>query len=147
MTISIIGSIWLCSCRTQYIPAESVRIEYKDRIVKDSSVIKEITNIHDSVRYHDSIVQVVDENGNVLRTEVYKWRDRFRESNYLLNQLQAKYDSLSLVKQDSAQVPYPVERELTSWQTIKQEIGGIAIGVIIALCFIIVWLAYKNRRK
>lgn len=144
VTILLMSAIWFSSCRTQYVPVETVRteIQYKER--KDSSVIKEVTNIHDSIRYRDSIVTIVDENGNVLRTEVYKWRDRFRESNYLLNQLQTRYDSLYLAKQDSVQVPYPVEQQLTRWQSVKMELGGWAFGVIIVMALVILgWLVYR----
>jgi hypothetical protein len=61
--------------------------------------------------------------------------------------LQAKYDSLFSEKQKEIQVPYPVERELSWWQSVKVQVGEIAIGVIIGLIIIIVWLIRKNRKK
>ena len=141
-------AIW-CSCRSvEYVPIETVKVEYKERIVKDSSATKEVTNVRDSVIYRDSVVNVVDENGNLLRTEVYKWKERFRESNYLLKQLQAKYDSLYAAKQDSVMVPYPVERSLSRWQRAKLELGGWAFGGIILMVIIIVgWLVYQKRKR
>lgn len=48
---------------------------------------------------------------------------------------------------DSIQVPFPVERELSWWQSVKLQVGEIAIGVIIGLIIIIVWLLRKNRKK
>lgn len=141
--------ICITSCRSvQYVPVETIRTEYKDRIIKDSSSTEEKVSVRDSIRYRDSIVTIVDENGNVLRTEIYKWRDRFRESNYLLNQLQARFDSLYTAKQDSVHVPYPVERKLNRWQALKIELGGWAFGIIIAFTLIIVvWLVYKRINK
>lgn len=148
---SILLLFLLISCRSiQYVPVETVRTEYKDRIVSDSSSSKEVVNVKDSIRYKDSIVQVVDENGNVLRTEVYKWHDRFRESNYLLSQLQSRYDSLYLVKQDSVQIPYPVEveKKLTWWQSMKIELGGWAFGLIlVAIVILMVRKIIKLRNK
>lgn len=130
--ILLTSAIWFTSCRgIKYVPVETVRIEYKDRIIKDSSSTQENKSVRDSVRYRDSVVTIVDENGNVLRTEIYKWRDRFRESNYLLNQLQTRFDSLYTAKQDSIQVPYPVEKQLNRWKQMKIELGGWAFGAII----------------
>lgn len=125
LTISMICSIWFSSCRTQYVPVESVRteIEYRDRLQRDS------------IHVHDSIV-IHSKDDTVFRD---RWHIEYKDK-WLC-------DTVRIEKTDSIQVPYPVERELTSWQTIKQETGGIAIGVIIALCFIIVWMVYKNRKK
>ena len=45
-------------------------------------------------------------------------------------------------------IPYPVEKELTSWQQMKLELGGWAFGIIIAFSLIIVGLiVYKSRKK
>lgn len=144
--VMILMSI-ICSCRTQYVPVETIRTEYKDRIIRDSSRSKEVMNSRDSIRYRDSIVQVLDADGNVLRTEVYKWRDRFRENSYLLKQLQSKYDSLYIAKQDSVQVPYPVEKQLSKWQQLKIELGGWAFGLIISLTVVIIGRFIYSKRK
>jgi len=37
----------------------------------------------------------------------------------------------SFVKVDSVQVPYPVERKLTRWESMKMELGGWAFGGLI----------------
>jgi len=129
----------LSACKTQYVPVEVIKTEYRDRIIKDSARQREVVNIRDSVRYKDSTVIVVNQQGDVVKTEVYKWRDRFLNSTHLLEQLQTKYDSLALVKQDSIQVPYPVEKQLTRWQKTKMDLGGIAFGalLLIAVVFLI----------
>ncbi len=48
-------------------------------------------------------------------------------------------------KQKEIQVPYPVERELSWWQSIKLQVGEIAIGVIIGLIIIIAWLIRRKK--
>ncbi|MCD7926582.1 MAG: hypothetical protein LUI85_18650 [Bacteroides sp.] len=125
LTISIISSIWLCSCRTKYVPVESVKteIEYRDRLQRDS------------IHVHDSTFIYIK--GDMVFRD--RWHTEYKD--------RIQTDTLFIERMDSIQVPYPVERELSWWESIKQEIGGIAIGVIVALCFIIVRLIRKNRKR
>lgn len=118
-------AIWLSSCRTKYVPIESVQteIEYRDRWQRDS------------IHVHDSIV--IQSNGDTI----------FRDRWHTLYKDRLLRDTTYIYRTDSIQVPYPIERELTWWQSVKQETGGIAIGVMIALCFIIIYLIWKNRNK
>lgn len=125
LTISIISSIWLCSCRTKYVPVESVRteIEYRDRWRRDS------------IHVLDSII-VKDKGDTVF---VDRWHTEYKDRK--------QTDTLFIERTDSVQVPYPVERDLSWWESVKQDVGGVAIGVIVALWFIIVWLIRKNRKR
>ena len=146
--ILLMSAIWFSSCRSiRHIPVET-KIQLKDSVItRDSVVIKEQTVRKDSVVIKDSTVIVVDESGNVIRTELYRHRDWYKELSRDYSVLQAKYDSLFSEKQKEIQVPYPVERELSWWQSVKVQVGEIAIGVIIGLIIIIVWLIRKNRKK
>ena len=123
--ILLTSAIWLCSCRTKYVPVESVRteVEYRNRWQRDS------------IHVHDSIV--IQSKGDTV------FRDRWH-TEYKDKWLR---DTVRIEKADSIQVPYLVEKKLTWWQSVKQETGGIAIGAIIMLCFIIVLLLYKMRKK
>ena len=146
--ILLMSAIWFSACRSiRHIPVET-KIQLKDSVItRDSVVIKEQTVRKDSVVIKDSTVIVVDESGNVIRTELYRYRDWYKELSRDYSVLQAKYDSLFSEKQKEIQVPYPVERELSWWQSVKVQVGEIAIGVIIGLIIIIVWLIRKNRKK
>ena len=54
----------------------------------------------------------------------------------------------TILKTDSIQVPYPVEKRLTRWQTLKMELGGWALGVIIVFALVIVgWMIYRLQKK
>lgn len=139
-----------CRSRIQYVPIES-NIEISDSVIThDSIIIKEKIVTRDSTVIKDSTVIVLDDNGNVIRTELYRDRERYRElnSDYIL--LQAKYDSLLNAKQKEIQVPYPVERQLTRWEEIKMNVGGWAIGalsgiILLGIGYVVVWLVRRNR--
>ena len=145
--ILLTSAIWFSSCRSpQYVPVET-KIQLKDSVItRDSVVIKEQTVRKDSVVIKDSTVIVVDESGNVIRTELYRYRDWYKELSRDYSMLQAKYDSLFSEMQKVVQVPYPVvERELSWWQSVRLHVGEIAIGVIIGLIIIVVWLIRRRE--
>ena len=144
--ILLMSAIWFSSCRSiRHIPVET-KIQLKDSVItRDSVVIKEQTVRKDSVVIKDSTVIVVDESGNVIRTELYRYRDWYKELSRDYSVLQAKYDSLFSEKQKEVQIPYPVERELSWWQSVKLQVGEIAIGVIIGLIIIVVWLICRRK--
>lgn len=124
--ILLVSAICLSSCRTQYIPVETVRTEYKTR---------------DSVRYdsiykHDSIFYLIK--GDT----VYKYVKQIEYKYLFINRTD------TILKTDSIQVPYPVEKRLSRWQTLKMELGGWALGAIIVFALVIVVrMIYRLRKK
>ncbi len=124
--ILLTSAICFVSCRTQYIPVETVRTEYKTR---DSIRV-------DSVYQQDSVYVLVK--GDTI----YQYRYKYLYKYQYLNRTD------TVIKVDSVQVPYPVERKLTRWQSIKMELGGWAFGIIIVFALIIAgWLVYRLRKK
>lgn len=105
---------WLSSCRTQYVPVETVRTEFRTR---DS--IR-----HDSIYRHDSVFVRV--NGDTVYLYKYKYLYKYQYVD--------RTDTL--IKMDSIQVPYPVEKQLTKWQRFKLDFGGIAMLVMIGIVVI-----------
>ncbi|WP_099147264.1 hypothetical protein [Bacteroides sp. KFT8] len=125
-TILLTSAICFVSCRTQYIPVETVRTEYKTR---DSIRV-------DSVYQQDSVYVLVK--GDTI----YQYRYKYLYKYQYLNRTD------TVIKVDSVQVPYPVERKLSRWQSIKMELGGWAFGIIIVMALIIGgWLVYRLRKK
>lgn len=125
--LTILLTSAICSCRSvQYVPVETVRL--------DSIYINKVQR--DSIYERDSIY--IRDKGDTVFVEKYKYKyiDKF------------KRDTMYVTKVDSIQVPYPVEKKLTKWQSIKIELGGWAFGIIIAFSLIIIgWLIYKSRKK
>ena len=106
--ILLMLAICFVSCRTQYIPVESVRTEYKTR---DSTR-------YDSIYQRDSIYTLIK--GDTVYLYTYKYLYRYLTTN--------RTDTI--LKNDSIRVPYPVEKKLNRWQSIKMELGGWVIIVI-----------------
>lgn len=123
-TILLTSAICFVSCRTQYIPVETVRTEYR---VRDS--IR-----HDSVYQQDSVYVLVK--GDTI----YQYRYKYLYKYQYLNRTD------TVIKTDSVQVPYPVEKKLSRWQSMKLELGGWAFGIIIAFTLLIAgWLLNKLK--
>ena len=113
------------SCRTQYVPVETVRTEYKTR---DSIRF-------DSIYQRDSIYMLVK--GDTIYQYKYKYLYRYLTTN--------RTDTI--LKTDSIQIPYPVERQLNRWQSIKMELGGWAFGIIILFTLIIIGqIIFKSKK-
>lgn len=124
ITMFLASGIWLSSCRTQYIPIETINTEvkYRDRLQRDS------VHVHDSIYIRD--------NGDTVFVDRWHtvYKDRFlRDTSYV-------YIT------DSIQVPYPVEKELNRWQSLKMELGGWAFGIAIAFILMVVGCIIYRRK-
>lgn len=133
--LGIIAAIALTACtRKVYVPQETVRTEYKDRVVEAVRV--------DTVAMRDSVAVYV--NGDTVR--ITKYRDRWR------TRIIEKHDTIVSVKRDSVAGPYPVEKPLTKWERAKLDVGGMALGtlgavVVAAIVAVIVWITKRRRRR
>lgn len=146
LVLSLIG----CRARIQYIPVES-KTELRDSVItRDSIVIKEKVVTRDSTVTKDSTVIILDDKGNVIRTELYREKERYRELNSDYRLLQAKYDSLQSLKNKVIEIPYPVEKALTRWQKTKMDVGGWSIGMLsgitlLGIIYIVIWLIRRKK--
>lgn len=144
--ILLTPAIWSCRS-TRYVPVES-QIFIKDSVnIRDSIITKEVINKKDSIVMRDSFVTVVDNEGNVLRTELYKQKEVYKDMQREYNALLAKYNSLLYQERDSIRVPYPVESQLTKWQKLKQDVGGFAIIAFISIFLsVLFYFIYKIKK-
>lgn len=131
LAIAITALIFLCllcgGCsRKVYVPVETVRTEYKDRI-NTEYVVDSVIDTRFVFINGDTVIDYRDR---------VKWRDR------------EVHDSIYINKTDTISVPYPVEKELTKWEKTKMDFGGMAMGGLIAVVvlFIIVWLIKKFKK-
>lgn len=131
LAIGAVITLLFGSCtRKVYVPQETVRTEYKDRVVENLRV--------DTVAMRDSVAVYV--NGDTVR--IVKYRERWR------TRIIERHDTIVSVKRDSIRVPVPVpvEKPLTKWQRVKQDFGEFAIAFICVALAVIAWFVFKKRR-
>ena len=128
--ISLLAVIVCClvcsSCRSiQYVPLETIhnQVEYRDRSQRDS------------IHVYDSIFMF--QKGDTIFRD--RWHTEYKD--------RIIRDTAYINKTDSVQVPYPIEKQLSRWQSIKIELGGWAFGIIIAFSLIIVIWLVRSRKK
>lgn len=128
MALAVMGIVMsLAGCSSsRYVPVETVRTEYKTR---DSIRF-------DSIYQRDSIYMLLK--GDTVYQYKYKYLYRYLTIN--------KTDTV--IQTDSVQVPYPVEKKLTRWQSMKIELGGWTFGILIAFLLLVAgWIIYKKIKK
>lgn len=114
----------LQACKSvQYVPVETVKTEYIDRVKQ----------VHDTMQTIEKETTFI--NGDTVL--ITKYVDRVK----VLHQT----DTCIIEKTDTVQVPYPVERRLSKWEEVKNNITEIltiaAVTIILLLVFI-----YRYRR-
>lgn len=150
---SILFLMFVSSCRTTQKIERTMSehlVEVKDSInIRDSVRITDKLNVRDSVRIKDSTVVVLDEQGNVIRTELYRERERYRdlEKDYFL--LQEQFHDIYLKLQETRTDTVYIEREqqLSKWEQFRLNIGGWVFGIIIITVIIIIgWIVYRFKK-
>ena len=125
----ILAVIILTCCKTtervEYVPVETVKTEYKDRIVET----------YDSVHITDSVYVAVK--GDT--TLVYKYRDRWK--------LKLVHDTAYVNRTDSIRIPYPVEKKLSKWEQFKVDYCGYLMMVILAAFGYIIFRIIRRVRN
>lgn len=153
----------LSSCRTRYVPVESVRTEY---IAADtSSLIKILSERFRAERANeksrDSVIDkttekvTLRENGDTAKVIITRYikvtSDRVREMENIIKEQRDSIRELmsqsSIILTDTIRVPYPVEKKLSfkekAWYTAK---GAIATVLILAVLTFIAWIVKRSRR-
>lgn len=127
MFMLMVLGMTLGSCvHYKYVPVENTKYEY---ITKDSIRI-------DSTYVHDSIF--IREKQDTVFKDVYKYIYRYQ---YLTT-------TDTIIRIDSIQVPYPVEKQLTKWQQMKVDFGETVFGAFIGLLLLLVgYIVYIKKFK
>lgn len=117
----------MASCRTEYIPVESVSY--------DSIFIEKLKK--DSIFIQDSVF--IRQKGDT----VFKDKFKFVYKYVLLR------DTMLTVRRDSVPVPVPVEKKLTWWEQTKIGIADIVISLVTlsTIYLLIRWIFRKFIKK
>ena len=124
LILGLLSVVLLVGCTTtRYVPVPSVSIDsvYVDRFHRDSVFVNHYSK-GDTV-FVDKVVTK------------YKYKDRWR------------YDTVAVVRTDSVQVPYPVEKDLGWWEKTRLYSFPVLVAMVAVLAFIVVWLVKKLRKK
>ena len=127
--IAIMALAWLTlgSCKTKYVSVPEIHTEYITRV--DTTVIM------DRVYQRDSVY--VERKGDTLYVNKTLYRDRYH------NIYKVKKDTV--VKRDSVNVAYPVEKEMSRSERLFVAMGKFSSALVIALLFVIGVKLYKRN--
>lgn len=127
IAIMVLAGLALGSCKTKYVSVPEIHTEYITRV--DTTVIM------DSVYQRDSVY--VERNGDTLYVNKTLYRDRYH------NIYKVKTDTI--VKRDSVNVAYPVEKEMSRSERLFVAMGKFFAAFVIALIFVIGVKLYKRH--
>lgn len=129
-TIIIIGVVvavllGMCSCtRTVYVPQTSVQ--------RDSIYLTQYKR--DSIYLHDSVF--IRMKSDTLVVE--KWHTKYIEK--------VNTDTLYIEKTDTLRIPYPVEKELSKWESFKIVLRSIPAMFLLTLVIVLPVYFIFNRK-
>lgn len=144
MVVLLLLSFLFSGCQTiKYVPVETVRTEY----IHSTDTVKEIDSVFSE---KETIIKEAD-SATIAKLGL-QLKDNERAILILQKELEKQISSKSesktdtVIKTDSIQVPYPVEKPLTKWQSFCIDYGKITLGAsILLIVFIIIWLVKRFR--
>lgn len=145
LAIMIVAVALLSGCKSiQYVPVETVKTVYQNHtdtvVMKDTVLSKKETIIReaDSALVAKLGLQLKDNEKAILILQRELERQVSKESEH-------KTDTV--LKTDSIQVPYPVERKLSKWEKVCIDYGKIMLGATLILLVVAVWWLVRKIRK
>lgn len=135
----------LCGCKQiEYVPVKEVKtLELKQNGFLGLNGFHGVEE-NTKVTIHDSIVVVVNQQGEEVGRKEYHEKETDREYREKYEELLMMYESLRSEKTDTVQVPYPIERKLSKWEQTCVNYGGEAIVICVVFLFVIIWMIYKR---
>lgn len=127
IVIMVFAGLVLGGCKTKYVSVPDIHTEYITRV--DTTVIM------DSVYLKDSVY--VERKGDTLYVNKTLYRDRYHNIY--------KVNNDTVVKRDSVNVTYPVEKEMSRSERLFVAIGKFFAALVIALFFMIGVKLYKRN--
>lgn len=127
IVIMVFAGLVLGGCKTKYVSVPEIHTEYITRV--DATVRR------DSVYLKDSVY--VERKGDTLYVNKTLYRDRYH------NIYKVKTDTI--VKRDSVNVAYPVEKEMSRSERLFVAMGKFFAALVIALLFVIGVKLYKRH--
>ena len=147
--LTMMMALCFSSCSRRMYTTSSVNI--KDSTIyhyRDSVTEKTVTHRRDSFVIHDSVVIVVNDQGDIIRSEYYRDRDRITS---LLEEVSKLHDMLDVqrsIRTDTITIPVPAERRQTRFERFTGNIKTLALIALVFLFFVKVLYPYlRNKIK
>lgn len=115
----------LCSCKTQYVPVETVKTK-TERVVDI---------VRDSIHVKDSVI--VREKADTMY--ITQWRTIYRES--------LRVDTFFVQRVDTLNTVTEVEKKLTKAQQLKMDIGAGVMYAVPILVAVGIFILYRKLKK
>ena len=144
----VLAVMLLCGCKSiQYVPVETVRTEIvhqTDTVKQTDSVKSEKETVIRVARPEDSLM--LAKLGIKLQSNERLLILLQKELSDTKKELEEKHNSDS-VRVEYKDRPYPVEKQLTRWQSFCIDYGKIMLGSTVAGVIVIVLLIIYRRKK
>lgn len=132
--------------QVKYVPVKEVRtVELQQNGLFGSNGFHGVDE-STKVTIHDSVVVVVNQQGEEVSRKEWHEKETDREYREKYEELMAMYESLLSEKTDTVTVPYPVERKMTKWERTKDDWGGWAMLAVVVLSLAVVWLVRSGKK-
>ena len=146
LAVMAVAVALLSGCKmVDYVPVETVKTVYQNHtdtvVMKDTVLSKKETIIRDadSALVAKLGLQLKDNEKAILILQRELERQVSKESEH-------KTDTV--LKTDSIQVPYPVERKLSKWEKVCIDYGKVMMGATLLLVVVfIIWLVRQIRNR
>lgn len=136
---------WLVSCTTtKYVPVESNHTEHHWHTDSVHQVDSFYHEKETTIMQLDSAAMA--KYGIQLKNAERAWLVKSWELERQIEALQRLTAERDTVR-DSIPVPYPVERSLSKWETVKMDYGGEAIIVVFFIIIIVLGMFIKRLRR
>lgn len=154
--VIVIVATMLCSCRSiQYVPVETVKTERVE--VHDTVTVADSTARSDSTATNTKmLLQKVDSAYlallGVINAPQEAWllqyeKETTQKTSESVSHKESEKQSSDSVRIEYKDRPFPVEKQLTRWQSFCIDYGKIMLGMTVASIAVIVVLVILWRRK
>ena len=136
--LSLALCLMLVGCKTT---TKIVEVPIEKVVTKTDSIY--ITKVKvDSVFEKDSIYINTYVKGDTIYRDNYRFISRWRDRVKLDTIYKTHTDTIKVEKA----ITIEVEKPLSWWQKVKQDVGGIAMGILVTLLVgLIIWVLIKTR--
>ena len=154
----LIASLYGCTT-IKYVPIETTKTEYVEKVIRDTSDTYQLKHIIDSLvtdrttHQRDCVIIVKDTAGAVINRQEYhnttntiRTHHKQKESDSVMF-YKMKVDCLLNKSKDVVQVPAPVKRELTRWEKFKSDWFGLIVIVSLAALAVLYLMLWWQKKK